>query len=296
MKKIARFFTPLLFVLLFSTISAGAQTMDTNPSVLKTSPANITIDGNLNDWNDSLQYYNAETNIRYTFSNDKEYLYFAARIDDPHEIDRVLKAGITLNIDPKGKKKTAFGITFPVNSQIGNFPSQVPPNSLNGITQANRDELLREAATTLRGIKVEGFKDIDGDMITTSNTYGIKTAINYDEKGSLVCEAAIALKLLHIDGRSKTEWLYAVKINAPVHSPEAHNNDGGGGRGGMGGGGGGRGGMSGGGGGMGGGSGGMGGGGRGGRGGGGAAPGGAGNEASLKAIDFSGKFVLSNPQ
>jgi esterase/lipase superfamily enzyme len=33
-------------------------------------------------------------------------------------------------------------------------------------------------------------------MITTSNTYGIKAAIDYDAKGSLVCEAAIPFKFL----------------------------------------------------------------------------------------------------
>ncbi len=275
---------------LFSITVSNAQVAKSDPSVLKTPPANITIDANLKDWGDSLQYFNAENNIRYGFSNDKDNLYFAVRIDDRSEAIRILKAGITLSFDPKGKKKSAYSITFPLNTQVSTPLLTVKQDNFNEVTEADRDELEKEIMTTLRGIKVEGFKDIEGDMITIANTYGIKTAINYDDKGNLVCEASIALKLLHLDDRSKTEWIYDVKINgisrqAPKMDGD-NGNAGGGGRGGMSGGGGGRGGMGG-------------GGGRGGRGGGNRqAATNAGTDGGIlaKSIDFSGKFYLSNAQ
>ncbi|MDB5111967.1 MAG: hypothetical protein JWR67_3081 [Mucilaginibacter sp.] len=303
MKNICFCLAFVILLQLFSVVPSFAQNVDANPAILKAPPATITIDGNLKDWNDSLQYINAENNIRYTLSNDKENLYFALKINDPYEIVRVLKAGITLSMDPKGKKKTAYSITFPLNVQIGNLPPVKQDNILSGITQADRDELVRETMTTLRGIKVEGFKDIEGDMITTSNTYGIQTALNYDEKGNLVCEASIALKLFHLDNHAKTEWLYDIKVNTinnrPAENKDAASN--GGGHGGMGGGG--RGGMGGGGGGMGGGGGrgGMGGGGgRGGMGGGGGnrPADGSGTNGSVfaKNVDFSGKFYLATAQ
>jgi hypothetical protein len=124
----------------------------------------------------------------------------------------------------------------------------VPHTADGEISKEERDELLKARITRLRDIKVTGFKDIEGEMITTSNTYGIKAAIDYDDNGYLVYEAAIPLKFFHIDDLSKNEWAFNFKINGvtmPEHkNPEGGDNSGGhgGGRGGGMGGGGGRGG------------------------------------------------------
>jgi hypothetical protein len=82
-----------------------------------------------------------------------------------------------------------------------------------GLTKEDRDELMQARLTKLREIRVLGFKDIEGDMITTSNTYGIKTAIDYDKDGNLVYEAAIPLKFFHVDDLAKNEWAFNFKIN-----------------------------------------------------------------------------------
>ncbi len=50
-------------------------------------------------------------------------------------------------------------------------------------------------------------------MITTSNTYGFQTAVNYDQNGYLVCEAAIPMSFFHVDDLSKNEWAFNFKIN-----------------------------------------------------------------------------------
>ena len=102
---------------------------------------------------------------------------------------------------------------------------------------------MQEKLTRLRGIKVVGFKDIEDDMITTSNSYGIQTAVNYDEAGNLIYEEAIPLKFFHAD--NKAQWAFNIRINGiqrlkPTDSGNGDNPGGGGGRGGGMGGGGGR--------------------------------------------------------
>ena len=147
-------------------------------------------------------------------------------------------------------------------------------------------------------MKVTGFKDIDYDIITTTNSYGFKAALDYDTEGNIVYEAAIPLKFFDAADIAKGEWAFNFKVNG-ITRPSGANGDGDRPEGGMSGGRGGRGGMGGGGrGGMGGG--GMaGGGGRGGRGGGmgrgGRAAGGeAIDRSSLsKSEDFWAKFYLS---
>jgi YD repeat-containing protein len=112
------------------------------------------------------------------------------------------------------------------------------------ITRQDRDELMRERLTSLRGIKVVGFKDVEDDLMTTSNTYGFQTAVNYDQKGYLVCEAAIPISFFHADNLAANEWAFNFKINGVERKPagetgeqDEHQGHGGRGGGGMGGGG-----------------------------------------------------------
>jgi hypothetical protein len=259
-----------------------AQASKPASNSLQPPPPNIVIDGDAKEWGDSLRYFNADKNISFSLANDKENLYMAMRISDRSQQIRVLRSGITFSIDTKGKKKESFSLTFPLNVQ-GSTPAMDVHGLSNDVTQADRDDLLKERLTTLRGIKVEGFKDIEGDMITTSNTYGIQTAINYDDKGNLVYEAAIPLKFFHADNITKNEWAFNFKINE-LQRPaagEGEDHERSGGRGGrsagssFGGGGGGRGG-------------------HGGRSGGrGGAGGSAGQGEMFKSVDFWEKFFLA---
>lgn len=215
-------------------------------------PANVTIDGNLTDWGDSLRYHNPEKNLNYTLANDHDNLYAVIKISDRLEQARVLNAGITLSIDTRGKKKETFSMTFPLRYPGSPAPALNQHKDDGGeITREEREELMRERITTLRSIKVTGFKDIEGDMITTSNTYGIKAAINYDAAGNLIYETAIPVKFFHAEDPAKSEWAFNFKINGlqkPDRTTEGgdmQGKSGMGGGGGMGGGRGGRGGRGG---------------------------------------------------
>jgi YD repeat-containing protein len=218
-------------------------------AILQAPPSKIAIDGDIKEWGDSLRYYNAEKKINYAIANTKDTLYMAVRINDRSEQIRILKAGLTITIDPKGKKKEDYSITFPLNigGKVSLSDLQNKDEAPGEVTQQERDELMRERITTLRGIKAVGFKDIEGEMITTSNTYGFQTAVNYDDKGYLVCEAAIPLSFFHVDDPAKNEWSFNFRINGLQHKAPGQSGDqdgsgshgGRGGSGGMGGGGGG---------------------------------------------------------
>jgi uncharacterized membrane protein YgcG len=238
------FFPCLTFAIigqLFLISICNAQSNKSTVGTLQAPPPNIAIDGDVKEWGDSLRYYNTEKHINYAIANDQDNIYMAIRITDRLDQRKILKAGITFSVDPKGKKKETFSITFPLNVQGGTPVLAALKEDNSDITQQDRDELMRERLTTLRGIKVVGFKDIEDDMITTSNTYGIKTAINYDDNGNLVCEAAIPLKFFHADDPTKNEWAFNLKINGVTRpttnkDPEQSGEGGRGGRGGSGGG------------------------------------------------------------
>jgi hypothetical protein len=205
------FLISIIMLTAFSLCNAQSQPAQAK---LQAPPANIIIDGDIKEWGDSLRYYNAEKKINYSLANNKDTLYMAIRTNDRTEQERILRAGLTFSIDTKGKKKESYSLTFPLDLN-GSIPLSAIQKDDNGdVSQQERDELTQERLTTLRGIRVVGFdKDIEGDMITTSNTYGIQMAINYDDKDYLVCEAAIPLKFFHADDLTKNEWAFNFKIN-----------------------------------------------------------------------------------
>ncbi|HTK19310.1 MAG TPA: hypothetical protein VL442_07355 [Mucilaginibacter sp.] len=284
-------FVPLLCISalqFFTPVSTFAQNK-TVTNKLQLPPSNIAIDGDLTEWGDSLRYYNQEKQLNYALANDQDNLYMAIRINDRSEQIRVLHAGLTLSIDTRGKKKETFTMTFPVGDQSVQSMAETAQDLQGGnndVKQEDHEDLMKAKLTKLREIKVTGFKDIESETMTTSNTYGFKVAIDYDKDGNLVYEAAIPLKFFHADDLSKNEWAFNFKING-ITRPGQNKDNGDhegmtrGGGGGFGGGGGGRGGR-------------MGGGGRGGR-----MGGGGGNSAPVdrselsKSVDFWEKYYLA---
>jgi len=228
--------------LLLNTRIASAQD-NMPPLKLKPAPAHIVVDGSVKEWGDSLAFYSPAERLDYDITNTKDTLYFAVKVFDRSEVARIMHAGITFIIDPKGKKKETFSITFPLNVGAGSTPlfDKNAAGDEDTVSKADREELMRERITTLRGIKVVGFKDVEDPNITTSNTYGFQTAIDFDDAGNLVCEAAIPMNFFHADGQLKTPWAFDIKINGvqrPTPSGDSsQSGQGGGGRGGMGGGG-----------------------------------------------------------
>src|SRR6201996_1989295 len=143
-------------------------------SKLQPPPSNITIDGDLKEWGDSLRYYNQEKQLNYALANDQENLYMAIRINDRSEQIRVLRAGLTLSIDTRGKKKETFTMTFPVGDQsaqgMADNAMDLQSSNNNDVKQEDREDEMKAKLTKLREIKVTGFKDIESETMTTSNT------------------------------------------------------------------------------------------------------------------------------
>ena len=220
-------FPSLLTALIFSVFTSTCFAQDVKTLTLSAPPQNIIIDGDAKEWGDSLRYYNTEKHISYDIANTKDTLYMAIRVNDRLSQMRILRAGLTFSIDTKGKKKETFSITFPLS--VGS--NKTPVESLHtddaptNITKKDRDELERERLSNLRGIKVTGFKDVEDEMMTTSNTYGFQTAVNYDRDGYLVCEAAIPLSFFHADNLTGGLWAFNFKINGVQRKPQGESGE-----------------------------------------------------------------------
>jgi hypothetical protein len=200
---------------LFAISASNAQSpkSTTIPS-LSAPPASVVVDGDAKEWGDTLRYYDKENKISYTLANDKDNLYMIMRIKDRVQQIRAIKAGVTFSIDTRGKKRNSYSITFPVN--LSAYSSDFNFHSVNSgpVNQKDRDQLTRDRSYSLKGIKVDGFKDFESGMLSTTDNHGILADINYDAQGNLVCEAVIPLKNFHVDDLTKNEWAFNFQVNA----------------------------------------------------------------------------------
>lgn len=182
-------------------------------------PANVKIDAKTTEWNDAFKAYNKTTLINYTLANDDKNLYLVVKSADQGNNRKIVAGGITLTINTadKKKEKDAFAITFPLVSR-DNIRSQFRSRGFGGGLAPTLDStdianMRKQILATAKEIKLSGFKSITDSVIAIYNEYGIKTAISYDDMGSLIYELAVPLNLFSISTDNPKEFAYNIKLN-----------------------------------------------------------------------------------
>ncbi|MGZ3945588.1 MAG: hypothetical protein ACXVJB_11640, partial [Mucilaginibacter sp.] len=150
--------TLCIAIILSTALSRSFAQSKPATNTLQAPPAGITVDGDLKDWGDSLRYYDAEKKLNYSLANSKDTLYMAIRINDRSEQTRILHAGLTLSIDPKGHKKEAFTVTFPLSvTNERTWQALQMQQDTGKLTEDARDQEMMAKMTKLSQIRVTGF-------------------------------------------------------------------------------------------------------------------------------------------
>jgi hypothetical protein len=194
----------------------------------------IKVDGKLNEWENNFKANNKSTNLTYTLANDAKNLYLAIQSKDASNNNKIMLGGITLTVNPAGKKsdKDGFKVIYPViNRQRrpggggGGAVAGVRTQGSSGggfgrfqdMTPTQRDSLQRAIAKTqlasAKEIKVFGFKDIPDSLISIYNEYSIKTIASISDAGVFMYEVSIPLELLEMSADKPKEFSYNIKIN-----------------------------------------------------------------------------------
>jgi len=75
------------------------------------------VDGDIKEWSDSSFIKDAVTNISYAFANNNTHLFVALKCTDPRMQLKLMRLGMQLYIDVKGKHKEGMGVGFPVKNE-----------------------------------------------------------------------------------------------------------------------------------------------------------------------------------
>ncbi len=194
-------------------ISLGIAHAQKQPNVQEVNqllPAEVNIDGKLNEWTDKLNAYNKATRLEYVMANNDDDLYLAVRSEDVGTTAKILAGGLTLNINTSRKKKDdGPSIIFPLTNAAYETTEE-------GRVRANFEVLTDSAAIVkeIKGFKFIGVNNLTGvqdSVLSIYNVQGVKAQMSYENE-VLVCEMMIPKKVLGLTDFS-TPFAYHVRLD-----------------------------------------------------------------------------------
>jgi hypothetical protein len=231
-------FNTLLIILMTISFSAWSQKQPQIQEISVRAPANIKIDGKLNEWqNQYLNAYRSASRIYYVVSNDDKNLYLTMRGLGTGVAIKALRNGIVFTISHSVKRNRAKApgnvwVEFPMPQDAKAVADVMGPilsakpflddsvtyrkqiDSIVSISDSRVNNIVKE-------MKVDGIKEITDTVISIYNTQGIKAAIQFIKRQPVI-ELAIPLKYLGLSVSNPTPFSYNIRLNGP---PQEKNPD-----------------------------------------------------------------------
>lgn len=215
---------PLVFL-------CGCVSKTTYQSAWQSKP--VQADGRADEWQIPLRFYDADTRLNYSVSNDDEKLYIVARVVDELSQAKVMQNGLQIYIDTSGKKNKQVALLYPNPDRS----ADEPVNS--GGSGKNMEEVKKKFSSQAMQMQLAGFKPGIPDYLPPQNEYGINVNINWDANNIMIYEASIPFKTFFKPALAPKDSLRNFDFSVVMRGfPAPKKEDGGGGNAGMPGGGG----------------------------------------------------------
>ncbi|HEX7413577.1 MAG TPA: hypothetical protein VF411_05980 [Bacteroidia bacterium] len=162
----------------------------------------VTADGNPQEWRIPLRFYDSDTKLNYTLTNDDEKIYLCVRIVDELSQAKVVRNGMNIWFDTLAKKNKQCGILFPVPDKNADEYQQESNSgsSSKKKQEGNLDGIKRKFLQQANQMQLTGFKSGIPDFLAAStNEYGINVSINWDVNNIMIYEAVIPFKTFYKD-------------------------------------------------------------------------------------------------
>lgn len=167
----------------------------------------IAVDGQLDDWGDSLRYTHATQQFDYHIKNDAENVYVAMRVQDKDRQMQIFAQGLAFTVNTKGRKRDGPTVYFPVADRLA-FRSIMSADN-----DDRPDDMRKGALAAIRAIHVMRFDDVLDGQISLENTYGIHARAALDTADALCVEMVVPLERLGVSIDDGEELAFNVKIN-----------------------------------------------------------------------------------
>lgn len=161
----------------------------------------IVVNGNSPEWENSLFSFNKSAQVNYAIVNDTSAFYICIRIADEAAQMKVLRSGIELRFNSKGKKKAEATLHFPIGGRM------------NQGVQRDRKTMHLMFLLQMQDMDLSGFKDgVNGFQNIKSGKNGITAAVNWDSADIMVYEARIPFNVFTEDVRAANPLAVGIVI------------------------------------------------------------------------------------
>lgn len=197
----------------------------------KWQPTPVVADGNPSEWSLPLRFYDSESGLQYSVTNNETTLFICIRATESDMQMRILRSGLNISLDPSGKNKKTSVLNFPLPMAGGkpvgdDMPEQEmkkPDNQ--GKKQTKAKSFLKEP-----DIELSGFAEGYNGTYKTGYQKEIKAAMNFDSQNALTLEFVIPFAALPSKNKifesEKPVIGFRLEI-ASSNNPNAGNHEGG---------------------------------------------------------------------
>ncbi len=169
----------------------------------------VLIDGNAEEW--PMTWVQDEDKIfSFNVCTDDKNLYVRMMTSDFYAKRKLAAFGLTLWIDPSGKKKKKLGLKFPAGGpeaedRAAAIRQEGGPGNSAGERADYQKKMDRQLITGLEVLELIGLADEPITSARSGIMNGIKVAIDMDEAGAYIYEALIPFKSYRLSKAALTE-------------------------------------------------------------------------------------------
>ncbi len=176
---------PLLTAVLCLCISLLSNTLFAAVPVEDSVKILHTTDGDITEWKKDKFETDKETEILFAVDHDANNLYLALKVPSQQTQMKLMRGGMSLFIDKKGKRREGTGVQFPFKNDSNPFEGG------NFDPKAVREKLM----PGMIFLRTFGFDDEDKTQLITQQN-GVNIAFDWDESDVMYIEYQVPMSLL----------------------------------------------------------------------------------------------------
>ena len=215
-----------LLIVFASVTETSAKHFNKNRLYTDTAKITHVIDGNIGEWATIPFTADKETEIAVAMDNDKEQLYVALKIANQRTQLRLMKFGMNLFIDLKGKHRESTTIEFPIKSSSADISQANGSQRDASAAPPDPEQIKQQLGVRLIFMKVSGFEGQENEKtLGLSNENGANIAFAWDDAKVMYIEYAVPLNSLGtIANLTGKKISIGLKLNAPDISAQPRGN------------------------------------------------------------------------
>lgn len=176
----------------------------------------VKIDGNPQEWNLPLHYYDNITKLFFAFANDEEKLYLCFQTHDEMTQSKIMQAGMKVSVGFKGKHKVM--VYFPLEQKTA---FTLTADNRDALQRTDRENRRKNFLVQQNMMEVKGFISREG-TIPIHDSSGINAAMNWDAKNAMTYEISIPLKEIFGPAYTSADLSKILTMDAIINALKEH--------------------------------------------------------------------------